>query len=129
MKKGYSAEYDAKKKLMEQYGKYSVVKTAIGQNAPDYIVFTSKAFEIEFATPPMNDFESITMVKGIEIKSTQTKKYYPHEHDIKQVLFLEKWQETTNVPVEYYVRTIVNHKVVWEEFTLEAFKERYVKTT
>lgn len=68
MRKGYRAEYLAKKKLISEYGEENVIKIAIG-GAQDYIVLK----------PNKNEIEMI-----IEIKECHKKKYYPRENEIYQ---------------------------------------------
>ena len=61
MRKGYRAEYQAKKELIQKYGEKNVLKVAIGGTV-DFLVLSPKKNRIE---------------KIVEVKECHKKKYYP----------------------------------------------------
>jgi hypothetical protein len=87
MKKGYKAEWEAKKILFKKYPKDSIFKVAIGGTVDFFIL--GKTGKIE---------------KIIEVKKTNKKRWYPTKHDKKQYLNLKNIQKKFKIPVEYWMK-------------------------
>jgi LysM repeat protein len=87
MKKGYKAEWEAKKILFKKYPKDSIFKVAIG-GAVDFFILGKNA-KVE---------------KIVEVKKTNKKQWYPTEHDKKQYQTLVKIQKKFKIPVEYWIK-------------------------
>jgi len=87
MKKGYKAEWEAKKILFKKYPKDSVFKVAIG-GAVDFFIL-GKDGKVE---------------KIVEVKKTNKKQWYPMEHDKRQYQTLLKIQRKFKIPVEYWIK-------------------------
>jgi len=102
MRKGYKAEWEAKKVLSQKYSPESIFKVAIG-GTTDFFVL-GKGGKI---------------LKIVEVKKTNKKKWYPTEHDFKQYQKLKKIQRKFKVPVEYWIK--INGK--WEIFDLKKIKQ------
>lgn len=102
MKKGYKAEWEAKKILLKKYSSESVFKVAIG-GAVDFFVL-GKDGKIH---------------KIIEVKKTNKNWWYPIEHDFKQFQFLKKIHKKFKIPVEYWIK--INGK--WQFFDLDKVKK------
>lgn len=102
MKKGYKAEYEAKKTLFKKYSPESVFKVAIG-GATDFCVLG----------------ENGKIVKFVEVKKTNKNRWYPGTHDFKQFKVLKQIQKKHKVPVEYWIKT----KREWEIFNLNEIKK------
>lgn len=103
MKKGYKAEYEAKKELEKTYSKENIFKVAIG-GATDFFVLAPKKDKI---------------LKLVEVKTTKKGKWYPGEHDLKQFKALEKLEKEHKIPVEYWIK--INGK--WQKFNLKETKK------
>ena len=88
MKKGYKAEYEVKKKIMEIYSPNNVVKVAIG-GATDFLILEPRKRRI---------------LKLIEVKTTKKNSWYPGEHDLKQFKILNKTSKEHKIPVEYWIK-------------------------
>jgi diphthamide synthase subunit DPH2 len=86
MRKGYLAEYEAKQKLIKQYGRFSVLKLAIGQ-AADFIVLKPHSNKVE---------------KIVEIKKRKTKYYLNLESS--QWQRIAKMSKRHDIPVELWQR-------------------------
>jgi LysM repeat protein len=105
MKKGYKAEWEAKKILFKKYPKDSVFKVAIG-GAVDFFILRKNG-KVE---------------KIVEVKKTNKKQWYPTEHDKKQYQTLVKIQKKFKIPVEYWIKirgkwSILNLKEVKRFFS------------
>ena len=101
MRKGYKAEWEAKKVLCKKYSPDSIFKVAIG-GTTDFFVLGKKG----------------KIVKLVEVKKTNKKKWYPTEHDLKQYRRLKKIQKKHKIPVEYWIK--INGK--WKIFNLEQLR-------
>ncbi len=101
MKKGYKAEWEAKKILFKKYSPDSVFKVAIG-GAVDFFVLG----------------ENGKIEKIVEVKRTKKNWWYPNEHDQKQYQILKKIQKKYKIPVEYWIK--INGK--WKIFDLKEVK-------
>ncbi|MBC7074009.1 hypothetical protein H5T58_01315 [Candidatus Parcubacteria bacterium] len=101
MKKGYKAEWEAKKILFKKYSPDCVFKVAIG-GAVDFFVL-GKNGKIE---------------KIVEVKKTNKNRWYPTAHDVKQYHSLKKIQKRHKIPVEYWIK--INGK--WQIFSLKEVK-------
>ena len=84
LRKGYLAEYQAKKELIEQYGENNILKLAIGQ-AVDYIVLKPNSKE---------------MLKFVEVKK-RNKKYYKSENKGQWERIL-KMSKEHDIPIELW---------------------------
>ena len=115
MRKGYGAEYKIKKELQKQYGEYAVIKVAISQRVPDYLVIT-KNLRVD------TNYRSFDVI-AIEVKSTVKKKLEPKPRDIQQWHTFRKWSQETNIPIQYRVK--IQKK--WTTYTLKEFGEKYVR--
>jgi LysM repeat protein len=102
MKKGYKAEWEAKKILFKKYPKDSVFKVAIG-GAVDFFILGKNA-KVE---------------KIVEVKKTNKKQWYPTEHDKKQYQTLVKIQKKFKIPVEYWIKI----RGKWKIFDLKEVKK------
>ncbi len=98
MKKGYRAEYEAKKILFAEHSPESVFKVAIG-GATDFFVLGKNG----------------KIKKLVEVKHTNKKRWYPGNHDFKQFKALKKIQKKHNIKVEYWIK--MNGK--WQIFNLK----------
>lgn len=96
MKRGYKAEYLCKKRLIEEFGKENVIKVAIG-GATDFLVLR----------PGTNKIEKI-----VEVKQTRKNKWYPSEHDVKQLEMIKKISEDHRIKVEYWIKIKGKWKVL-----------------
>jgi len=106
MKKGYKAEYEAKKKLEKIFSKKNVFKVAIG-GATDFFVLEPKKRRI---------------LKLIEVKTTKKNYWYPGEHDLKQYKILIQISKEHKIPIEYWIK--INGE--WEIFNLKEVKKFFL---
>lgn len=106
MKKGYKAEWEAKKILFKKYSPDSVFKIAIG-GAVDFLIL-GKNKKVE---------------KIVEVKKTNKKKWYPTARERKQFLMLKKIQKKHKIPIEYWIK--INGK--WQIFEIEKVKSFFKK--
>ena len=97
------AEYLCKKELVKAYGKENVFKVAIG-GATDFFVLEPGKRKI---------------LKIVEVKNTKKSKWYPSEHDIKQLEAIYKIHKEHNIPVEYWIRI----KGEWNILPIEKVKD------
>ncbi len=88
MRRGYAAEYLAKKKLIKIYGRQNVIKIAIGGSA-DFIILKPNEDKIE---------------KIVEVKQTAKNKYYPRENEKEQLGLLRQLATEHNVPIEVWIK-------------------------
>jgi hypothetical protein len=102
MKKGYKAEWEAKKTLFKKYPSDSILKVAIGGT-------------VDFCVLGKNG----KILKFIEVKKTNKNFWYPGDHDFIQFKRLNKIQKKYGVPVEYWIK--INGK--WEIFDLKEIKK------
>jgi LysM repeat protein len=98
MRKGYKAEWEAKRVLSKKYSPDRIFKVAIG-GATDFFVLGKKG----------------KIIKLVEVKKTNKKKWYPTEHDLKQYQRLKKIQKKHKIPVEYWIK--INGE--WKTFNLK----------
>jgi len=103
MKRGYKAEYEAKKKLIQMFSKSNIFKVAIG-GAIDFFVLS----------PGENK-----VIKLVEVKTTKKKKWYPGIHDFKQFQILRKIEKEHKILVEYWIKI----KGKWHIFNLKEVKK------
>lgn len=112
-RRGYADEYHVKRLLEKQYGKNHVIKVAVSQKAPDYLVITDEG------------------LIGVEVKGRHQPKYRPADHDKKQWAMIKEWMESTGVPVYYYLITRVANgkstKLCVDTIAHIGFGERYIK--
>lgn len=106
MKKGYKAEWEVKKKLVQKYPKEAVWKIAIG-GAVDFLIL-GKDGKIE---------------KIIEVKKTNKKTWYPSIHDLNQFKVLEKIHKKFKIPVEYWIKI----KRKWQILNIKRVKEKFFR--
>jgi len=85
MRRGYNAEYTAKKKLIEKYGKDSVIKVAIG-GMVDYIIIQNEK-----------------VIKLVEVKKTKSKKWYPKQRDKQQFERIYRFCKDNKLKCEYWI--------------------------
>jgi hypothetical protein len=102
MKKGYKAEWEAKKILFKKYPKDSIFKVAIG-GAVDFFIL-GKDGKVE---------------KIVEVKKTNKKQWYPTKHDKKQYKTLLKIHKKFNIPIEYWIKI----KGKWNFLSIEEVKK------
>jgi hypothetical protein len=102
MKKGYKAEWEAKKILFKKYPKDSIFKVAIG-GAVDFFILGKDGM----------------VEKIVEVKKTNKKQWYPTEHDKKQYQTLAKIQKKFKIPVEYWIKI----RGKWKIFDLKEVKK------
>ena len=88
MRKGYRAEYTAKKELIQKYGKENVLKVAIG-GAVDFLVLK----------PGKNKIEKI-----IEVKECHKKKYYPTPREKIQFERLKEIGKKHSIKTEVWIK-------------------------
>jgi len=88
MRKGYWAEYKAKKELIREYGKKNVLKVAIG-GAVDFLILN----------PNKNKIEKI-----VEVKNCRKKKYYPSPREKTQLKRLKKIGKTHSIRTELWIK-------------------------
>ena len=101
MKKGYKAEYEVKKALFRKYSPESVFKMAIG-GVSDFCVFGKNG----------------KVLKLIEVKKTNKKRWYPSQQELKQFKTLKAIQKKHKIPVEYWIK--INGK--FQIFNLKKIK-------
>ena len=110
MRKGYLAEYECKKKLIEMYGKENVLKIAIG-GATDFLVLEPGKTKV---------------LKIVEVKHTKKNKWYPTKHDLDQFVRLFRLRKEHKIPVEYWIKI----KGKWHILPIEKLKDSpFVSTT
>lgn len=97
MRKGYKAEWEVKKILSQRYSPESIFKVAIG-GATDFFVLGKKG----------------EVIKIVEVKKTNKKKWYPTNRELKQYQKLQNIQKKFHIPVEYWIK--INGK--WEILNL-----------
>ena len=107
MRKGYLAEYQCKKKLIEEFGKENVIKVAIG-GSTDFLVLEPGSRRI---------------AKIVEVKQTKKNRWYPTDHDIQQFEMIKKLSKDHGIPVEYWIKI----KRKWEVLRLEEVEERFIR--
>ena len=88
MRKGYRAEYKAKKELIQKYGRGNVLKIAIG-GAVDFLVLK----------PGRNKIEKI-----VEIKECHKKKYYPTPREKLQFERLKEIGKKHSIKTELWIK-------------------------
>ena len=88
MRKGYRAEYKAKKELIEKYGTGNVLKVAIG-GAVDFLVLS----------PNKNKIEKI-----VEVKECHKNKYYPSPRERVQFERLKEIGKNHSVKSELWIK-------------------------
>jgi len=88
MRKGYKAEYKAKKELIQKYGKENVMKVAIGGTV-DFVVLT----------PQKNKIKKI-----VEVKECHKNKYYPTPREKKQFEILKKIGKEHSIKTELWIK-------------------------
>ena len=88
MRKGYRAEYQAKKELIQEYSKENVLKVAIG-GAVDFLVLS----------PDKNKIEKI-----IEVKECHKNKYYPTPREKVQFERLEEIGKKHLIETELWIK-------------------------
>lgn len=113
-RRGYDDEYYVKKLLEKNYGPYSVLKVAVSQKAPDYIVFANGR------------------VIGVEVKGRHLPKFRPTKHDKDQWVMIGEWMNCLHLPVEYYVITRFKNgkstKLHVDNISHYMFGEKYIKS-
>ncbi|GEM_PF-1085909 len=87
-RKGYRAEYLAKQKLIERYGKENVLKLAIGMSS-DFLILRPGSGKIE---------------KIVEVKSTVKEKWYPKPRDKAQLERLKALAKEHDIPLELWIK-------------------------
>lgn len=108
-RKGYQAEYECKKKLIEEFGFLNVFKNAISNQGADYLVVMEGR-----------------LVKCVEVKECHGKKYYPlpdEKEQLKRILtFCEEHKIIGEVWIKYpnrgweiknikdYLKTFIDNK-------------------
>ncbi len=88
MRKGYRAEYKAKKELIQEYGKANILKIAIG-GAVDFLVLSPKKNRIE---------------KIVEVKECRKKKYYPTPREKIQFERLKQLGKAHSIETELWIK-------------------------
>jgi len=88
MRKGYRAEYKAKKELIQKYGERNVLKVAIG-GAVDFLVLSPKKNKIE---------------KIVEVKECHKKKYYPAPREKIQFERLKEIGKKHSIKTELWIK-------------------------
>jgi len=86
MRKGYRAEYLAKKELIEKYGKDNVIKVAIGQFGADFLVFNNG-----------------NLTKIVEVKQTHKNKFYPSKRERDQLRRIKEFAKKQGCEFEVWV--------------------------
>jgi len=106
MRRGYDEEYWVKKRLIEEYGEWGVVKAAIGQRTADFFVVKNGK-----------------IVKVVEVKKTKKKKWKPNRRELNQMLIIKQFCKVHNIPCEYWIREGRKRRIVpIEELLTEFFK-------
>jgi len=87
--RGYYAEYEAKKILQSQFGKFRTIKMPRSGYA-DFFAFN----------------EQNQIVKVVEVKKRKKEKVFKPRipHDIEQFYKLKKFTENTHIPVECWIK-------------------------
>jgi hypothetical protein len=106
MKKGYKAEYQAKKILEKKFSPKNIFKVAIG-GITDFFILEPKKRKV---------------LKIIEVKETKKNSWYPGEHDLKQFRILKKISKEHKIPVEYWIK--INGQ--WKIFNLKEVKKFFL---
>jgi peptide subunit release factor 1 (eRF1) len=88
MRKGYRAEYKAKKELIQKYGEENVLKVAIG-GAVDFLVLS----------PNKNKIEKI-----VEVKECHKNKYYPTPREKAQFERLKEIGLKHSIKTELWIK-------------------------
>ena len=88
MRKGYRAEYQAKKELIQKYGKENILKVAIG-GAVDFLVLS----------PDKNKIEKI-----VEVKECHKNKYYPNPRERIQFERVKEIGKIHSVETELWIK-------------------------
>lgn len=84
-RKGYKAELKAKKELEEIYGKFNVVKVAIG-GAEDFLVVGCGE-----------------VIKVVEVKEVHNRKYYPNKREKEQFERIMAFAKQHGIPAELWI--------------------------
>jgi len=101
VKKGYKAEYEVRKILFRKYSPRGIFKLAIG-GAIDFCVLGRNG----------------KVLKLIEVKKTNKKRWYPSQQELKQFKTLKAIQKRHKIPIEYWLK--INGK--WQIFNLKEVK-------
>jgi len=88
MRKGYRAEYQAKKELIQKYGAENILKVAIG-GAVDFLVIR----------PDSNKIEKI-----VEVKECHKNKFYPTPREKMQFERLEELGKKHSIETELWIK-------------------------
>lgn len=94
-KKGYFSELKAKKELQKTYGKYNVIKVAIGQFGGDFLIVSKGE-----------------LIKIIEVKETHKKKYYFNPREKIQIKRIKEFAKEQGVRAELWVYTIFKRAII-----------------
>jgi len=86
-RKGYSAEYEAKKKLIKEYGFFNVFKNAISNQGADYLVVSEGC-----------------LIKCVEVKECHSKKYYPSKKEKAQFQRIREFCGAHNIYGEIWIK-------------------------
>jgi len=106
-RKGYSAEYLAKRKLITSYGEENVIKTASQRGIPDYII--------------------LNPIMGIEVKSSRKPKVYIQSRDIRQWRATSNWMKKKKAPIFYWMVTKQKNKLNISIITHDRFGREYIE--
>lgn len=86
-RKGYQAEYEAKKELISQFGFLNVFKNAISNQGPDYLVVGEGK-----------------LIKCVEVKECHSKKYYPLKNEIIQFKRIKDFCDEHKIKGELWIK-------------------------
>ena len=100
-RKGYSGEYEAKKKLIKQFGFHNVFKNAISNQGADYLVVGKGE-----------------LVKCVEVKECHRKKYYPSQREISQFKRIKAFCDEHQIRCEVWIK---HPRKPWEIDYIEKF--------
>ena len=86
MRKGYNAEWEAKQKLIKEFGKMNIFKIAIG-GAVDYLVVGQGK-----------------LIKCVECKECHGKKYYPGPDEKRQFERIREFCTEHKIDCEIWIK-------------------------
>jgi len=111
-RKGYQAEYEAKQKLIKEFGFHNVFKNAISNQGSDYMVFAKGR-----------------LVKCVEVKECHQKKYYCTPEERSQFVRIKAFCDEHNIKCELWIKYvgIKGRKVCWSTEYIDDYVEKTLK--
>lgn len=109
MRRGYSAEYSVKQKLVKEFGKLNVIKMPFWNFIGDFLVV-----------------QKGRIVKIVEVKTSKSK-WYPTRREKEQFNSIKKFCDEHSIRGEYHITENKKHKILTLDEVSEKFFKNYSK--